>query len=82
MVTRKIIEGLNILQPYYNNPEGYNLGAEHDIIYIYPTDNPVPEPLVKRLCDLGFFQEDVEIGEDEDFGPKHYDPEKGWAAFV
>jgi len=82
MRTKDFIEGLGILQPYYDNPYDCNLCAEHDVIYIYSTDTPVPEPLVKRLCELGFFQEDVELGEDEDFGPKHYDPEEGWAVYV
>jgi hypothetical protein len=75
------VEGLHLLLPYYDDPEGYHLGAEHDIIYVYATNKPVPEATVKRLIELGFFQPDVSYDGD-DFEIKHYQPEEGWAAYV
>jgi hypothetical protein len=76
MKTGDFIEGLNIILPFYTKGrDGYNLGADHDVIYIYATDNPLPETDVKRLLDLGFFQPEVQTGSD-------YDPAEGWAVYV
>jgi hypothetical protein len=82
MTIKDFLEGLSILRPYYENPDGYHLGAEHDVIYIYATDFPLEAEHVKQLCDLGFCQEDAEVPDDKDFGPEYYNPEEGWAAYV
>lgn len=77
-----LIEGLKILQPYYNNPDGYHVGAEHDQFYAYATDRPLPETAVDRMVDLGWFQPDAEVGNDEDFGIEHYSVSEAWSAYV
>ena len=85
MKLNNFIEGLHILQPYYKDPNGYQIGAEHDIFYAYATAKPLPKEAVKRLCEMDWFQPDVEIPDEDgdgEFRPEHYDPEEGWAAFT
>lgn len=41
MNLKNFIEGINTLRPYYEEPDGYHLGAEHDEIYLYATDRPL-----------------------------------------
>ena len=72
------IDGLNILRPYYNNPNGYHIEAEHDRFYCYETDKPLTPEDVKKMRDLGWFQ--PEDGIDPDGG--EYNPEDGWSAFT
>ncbi len=79
MMTKDFVEGLNLIRPHYDNQDGYNLSAEHDIIYVYATDRPLPPESVKRLFDLNWFQPDVE-NEDNDIAK--YDFKEGWAVFV
>lgn len=74
------VSGLQILGPYYDDPHGYHLGAEHDTIYIYATDVPLRPEDVTALNALGFFQPDVMP--ENDMGKREYDPEEGWAAYV
>ncbi len=82
MQLNKFIEGLAIFAQYYDDPEGYSLGAEHDIIYIYPTDKPLPEKDLKRIFELGFFQPEVDTGDEDLPKVEQYDSEEGWGAFV
>ena len=82
MTTKKVIEGLTILEKYRANEDGSNTGAEHDQIYAYATEKPVNDDDLKRLVELGWFQQDVETGDDDEFGVKHYDAEEGWSCFV
>jgi hypothetical protein len=79
----ELIDGLNILVKYFDDPDSYNVGAEHDVIYVYPTDRPVDKEDVKALIELGWFQEDVEIDDDDaDFSPEHYSPEETWSHYT
>ena len=82
MTVKELLDGLNVLRPYYVDPDGYTIGAEHDQIYAYSTDRPLTKEDVKRMCDLGWFQEDVEVDDDKDFGPDNYNPEESWSAYV
>ena len=76
------IEGLNILQPYYDNPNGFHVGAEHDQFYAYATEKPLSEAALNKLVELGWFQPDVEVPDDEEYNAKLYQPEEGWSAYV
>ena len=74
----QMIEGLTILSKYYNKyGESYNLGADHDVVYIYQTDRPVSDEDVARLRKMSFFQENVDHEEGEP-----YDPREGWMVYV
>ena len=81
MQLNKFIEGLAILSQYYDKPDGYHLSADHDIIYIYPTDKSVPDADLKRLIELGFFQPDVDTDDDR-YSVGFYQAGEGWAAYV
>jgi hypothetical protein len=73
MNLKNFADGLSIIRKYYKNPDGYHMGAEHDQIYLYATDNPMSAEDVAALRLLGWFQ--PEIGED-------YSPEDRWSCFV
>lgn len=82
MNNRQIIEGLQTLQPFYDKPEGYNIGAEHDAIHAYATQKPLTPEALQKMIDLGWFQEDADYDKGDDFKPEHYDPEQSWTAYV
>ena len=73
----EFIDGLNILRPYYKDGDGYHIGAEHDVFYAYKTERPLSDEDVKKMVELGWFQEDgIHEGEGE------YSPDEGWSAFT
>lgn len=77
------IKGLEILQQYYKNPNGYHISAEHDVVYVFKTDRPVSQDDLTRLVALGWFQEGTcEDRDGDDFKSEHYDPEESWTAYV
>jgi len=81
----KFIAGLLILGKYYNKPDGYHLGAEHDIIYVYTTDRPIDnEDDLKQLYLLGFHQDEVKAAYNLPVDQKYttYDPKEGWSIYV
>src|SRR6267142_1245321 len=61
------IEGLRILMPYYEGADGFHLGAEHDVVYAYSTNRPLPIDAVWRMVELGWHQDDVHLEEDDEF---------------
>ena len=80
MKTSAIIEGLMILSKYWDD-DGYHCGGEHDAIWADKTPRPLDLNDVRRLIDLGWFQEDADC-DDEDFAAKHYDADTGWNCFT
>ena len=85
MITKNIIEGLCILEKYRDNIDGYDTGADHDVIYSYATDKPVEEADLNRLVELGWTQE-YGIYDDsdscEEFTAKNYNPDESWTINV
>ncbi len=75
-------EGLDILSQYYENPDGYHLGAEHDQIYLYATEKPLALHHIKRMVDLGWWQEYDRDDPNADFMITDYRPDEGWTTFV
>lgn len=82
MKTVDVIKGLQILQKYRSSQDGYDLVAEHDILYVYCTDHPVAGKDLKILADLGWFQEDADYDGGEEFKPEYYDFDQGWSCYV
>ena len=82
MRTKDIIEGLTILEKYQDTPDGSICGAEHGQLFAFDTDQPVVGDDLDRLIEMGWFQEDADLGEDRKFMAKHYDPSVGWAAYI
>lgn len=79
MSLKDFLEGVAIIQAFYDEPGGYHLGAEHDQIYLYATTKPMDEDSVKKLRELGWFQ----VGAvDDGEGDVVYDPSASWSAFV
>ena len=75
-----VIKGLKYLAEYFDD-DGYHISAEHDTIYVYPTDRPLPQAVVRWMIDLGWLQPDAE-GDDDEFKAENYDPEESWAFYV
>ncbi len=75
MKLSEFTEGLDILKKYFNDPNGYHIGSEHDQFYVYATDKPVSDEDVKILLELGWFQPET----NDDDG---YSPEDGWSVFT
>lgn len=73
------LQGITILQKYYNNPNGFHLGADHDVIYLYGTDSPLTEEDFKRLTDLGWTQFGW-VNTDNDYSL--YNAEESWVANI
>lgn len=80
MQLKNIIDGLLILLPYYDDPNGFHINAEHDQLYAYATDRPLSNVDVDKIRALEWFQPDQE--HNEDGGIPKYDPESGWSAFT
>lgn len=74
-----LVQGITILQKYFDEPDGHHCGADHDIFYIYPTNKPVSDEDVGKLKELNWFQPDVEEDDDEN---APYDAEESWAPYV
>jgi len=72
--TKQIIEGMQILLTYQDEPNGYHTGADHEVIYMYATDRPVSPEDLEKLAALGWHQEGEEDG--------GYDEDEGWYSFV
>lgn len=80
MTTDKIIAGINILSPYYAKPHGYNLGADHDVLYMYATERPVSEDDRRKLIELGWGQEACCV--EGEYKLEHYNPDESWSAYL
>jgi hypothetical protein len=76
MILKQFLAGVQILCQYYNDPDGYHLGSDSGVIYLYPTDRPVTPEHVTKLLELGWFQPDQL---EEEYV---YDPYSGWQAFT
>jgi hypothetical protein len=63
-----------ILRPYYDDPTGYHVAAEHDVIYLMETDRPLTLEDAKKMMDLGWIQDD---GANDDV-PEEYNPAQAW----
>lgn len=61
-----VMQGMEILNKYFlASNHGYNLGADHDIIYVYVTDNPVSLEDINLLRDIGWAQDTEEYSQSE-----------------
>ena len=81
MKLSNFMQGLEILRGYYANPDGYHIGADHDVFYADKTDKPLRTNDVQKLIDLGWFQEG-RTGDSDEMKADQYDPEEGWTAFT
>jgi len=78
MKLSNLIRGIEVLRPFYNDPDGYHAGAEHDVLFMYATDKPLTREAIEALIALGWRQDhwrDVETADD-------YDQGESWRAFT
>ena len=59
MIINEVIKGMEILSKYFDE-DGYNVGAEHDVIYVYNTDKAVSEEDIVTLRSNGWEQDSAE----------------------
>ena len=92
MRTTEIIEGLTILEKYYDKPNpGFNTGIvrdetslKEDVMCARPTDREIDSNDLNRLIELNWYQVDElwDNGNDKEFfAAKHYKPEECWLGF-
>jgi len=82
MSTKEIISGLETLLPYYSNIDGFHTGAEHDVLYAYPTENTLPEDVIKKMIALGWHQEYDDRDCSEDFSVDDYRTDESWVYYT
>jgi hypothetical protein len=82
----RLIEGLQILNKYFDAPDRAFVRAEHDIIGVNNTDKPISTEDLTKLYALGWLQPDVEQPEEEEgtFSEvsAEYDPDESWVRYV
>lgn len=76
MSTKNLIEGIELANKYRDKP-GYDIGAEHDVIYLYGTDSPMSADDVKKMISLGFVQDDCDVET-----LNKYDEDESWEFYV
>jgi len=69
-----------LLQYYRDDKDGYDIGAEHDQLYAYATSRPLSAEAVRRMIELGWWQERADCS--TDFSEEMYDSENGWTCYV
>ena len=79
MTTDNVIAGIQLLQKY-RDKSGHDLGAEHDVIYAYPTPYRLSDEDLELMIQYGWHQ-DVEYA-GEDFAPCDYAPDESWMCYV
>jgi hypothetical protein len=77
MRLNNFIDGLTTLSPYYDDPNGYHVGAEHDQVFAYATDHSLPKPDFVKMLGLGWFQ--TTVGGEPGVT---YDPATCWSCFT
>lgn len=78
----EILGGIETLRPFYEKPDGFHVGAEHDVVYLYATDKPLTPEAVAKMVEFGWFQEGAEYDPRDGFKAENYDPSESWTAYV
>lgn len=80
MNLKDLLTGITTLQPYYDEPAGYHLSAEHDQIWLHSTSRPLSPEDVQKMIDASWWQEHEDYG--EDFTVADYDPDESWTGYT
>ena len=78
MLTKNVIEGLQILQKYRDNPDRDYLTARNDVLYLLPTTEKLSDDDLVRILELGWYQDHDGWDGDQDFVVSDYRPEESW----
>lgn len=82
MTTRQMVEGVQILLPFYNKKDGFHINAGSDVIYMNATDKSLPNEVVQKMISLSWHQEYDGRDYDEDFGIDDYREDEDWQFYV
>lgn len=78
MKTEDVLGGIDILSCYYKKDNKFTIGADHDVIYMYATDEPLSEKDYNKMKNLGWSQTTTLHSDTY----RSYDPEESWCAYV
>ena len=81
MKTKHLIEGLQILQPYYQRDDVDTTFSKHKMLFVRYTDFPLDKFDVKKMVKLGWLQEHF-IERYETFTASDYRPGEHWCAYL
>lgn len=80
METVNLVRGIEILSKYRKS--GDDIGADHDVIYLYPGDERLSDDDIKEMIRLGFYQERETPEDGGDFAFNDYLEDESWWAYV
>lgn len=76
--TVDLIAGLTLLQTYRDDETGFDVGADHDVIYAYETSKALSEDDVNKMVSFGWHQEHDEVDYESDFKYSEYRQDESW----
>jgi hypothetical protein len=84
MKLSNFINGLEIAKKYYRGHDGYHVGADHDVVYLYATHTGMNSQDIQAMIDNGWFQscEDTGLDGGEEFTAGHYVSNASWRAYT
>lgn len=73
-----IIEGLQILQSFYERPNEHHIGANTDEILASYTETPLSDEALGAMISLGWYQEHSGRDYDKTFSKDDYREDEYW----
>jgi hypothetical protein len=77
MMLKNLVEGIEIMRKYYDDPDEHHHTCEHDEFIMFPTDNRISEEDYEVLVALDWYQPEV-ANDDHEYN--FYDQEESWVA--
>lgn len=76
MKLSNLLKGVQILRPYYDDPDGYhNMVAKHNQFFMWATQRPLSDIDAAAMFELGWNQPEQE-------SEGGYNPDDGWCCWV
>jgi len=76
--TVDLIKAIKILDKYRDAPGRYDIGSEHDVIYLYPPDKEMSTEDIQAMLDAGLHQEYDDRDYNKDMEVKDYREDESW----
>ncbi len=73
-----LVKAIQILDKYRDKPGGYDIGGEHDVIFLYPPEKEISKEDIQALIDAGLHQEHDERDYDEEMVVTDYRNDESW----
>lgn len=82
MNLKGMVNAISIAREFYEQPDGYHLNAEHDQIWLAPTDRPMPPDAVAAMIAAGWHQEHGERDYGKDMTVSDYRADESWTCYT